>query len=415
MLIANPKGAATVTQRLKAIGDYPFRRLAALLADHAAPADLAPIALSVGEPQVGLPDWIGPIVAEQLAGFGKYPPLAGAPALRAAAAGWLRRRFGLSEALTDPDKMVLPTSGSREALFLAALALVEATPGAAKPLIGMPNPFYQVYAGAALAAGAEPLYLTADRDTGFLPDLTAISAADWARLRMLFLCAPTNPQGAVADLAYVTQALRLCRTHGVILALDECYADIYRGETAPPPSGLQAAAALGEGASGLLTFHSLSKRSSAPGLRSGFIAGDPALVAEVAKLLDYGGGGLPLPLQSVATALWSDDAHVAAIRAHYDANFVLAERHLGPLCGFKAPAGGFFLWLDVGCGEEACRALWTKAALRTLPGRYLARDAADGSNPGARYLRVAIAHPTATTQEALTRLADGLAPFFPQS
>ena len=389
-----------VNPRLDRLPGYPFARLRTLLDGVDPPAGVEPLALSVGEPQHGPP----PMLAETLAAnahlWGRYPPIGGTPGFRDAVASWLVRRYGLADGAIDPATQILPVAGTREALFMAAALALPDGRGGATPAVLIPNPHYHVYAGSAAMAGAEAVFLPATRETGFLPDLAAVDEATLARTALFYLCSPANPQGAAAGLDYLKTAVRLARDHDFVLCVDECYAEIYGGE--PPPGAVQACAALGYG--NVLVFHSLSKRSSAPGLRSGFVAGDPALIEKFKRLRDVGGATVPLPVMAASEALWRDDAHVEENRALYRAKFDAAEALLAGRFGFYRPDGGFFLWLDVGDGEAAARRLWAEAGLRVLPGAYLAHDDRDGHNPGAAFIRVALVHDQATTTEALERL-----------
>lgn len=394
-----------LNNRLDKLGDYPFRRLAALLADVTPPVDPAPLLLSIGEPQLPTPSLAMTALTGAAASFNKYPPAAGAPDWKAAAAGWLTRRYGLADGFIDPDKTIVPAPGTREALFLLGLAAIPTAKNGQVPAVVMPNPFYQVYAGASVLGGAEPVFVDATAENGFLPDLDALTPELLARTAIFYLCTPANPQGTVAPKPYLARLLALARQYDFVLALDECYAEIY-AET-PPPGGLEVAQASGA-LDNLVVFHSLSKRSSAPGLRSGFVAGDAKIIGALTRVMEYGGAGMPLPIQAAAAALWRDDQHVEDIRAIYRANFAAAAEIIGDRWGRFTPPGGFFLWLNVGDGEAATRALWREAGLKVLPGRYLARDQADGSNPGADYIRVALVHPPEVIRAALTRLADCL-------
>lgn len=387
---------------LATLSDYPFDRLRTLLDGIAPPPGLTPMVLSVGEPRHAPPALVADAIAGAAGEWGRYPPIDGTPAFREAVAGWLTGRFALPSGWLDLDRHVLPVAGTREALFLIALATVPRRIGGSRPAVLMPNPFYQVYYAAAVLAGAEPVLLPAGAETGFLPDLGAIDPAILGRTALFYLCSPANPQGAAASPAYLEHAVRLAWRHGFTLAVDECYSEIYAD--APPAGVLAAAAALGAGPEGVLAFHSLSKRSSVPGLRSGFVAGDPAVIAAFRRLRAFGGASLPGPVLAASTALWRDEAHVEASRALYRAKFDLAERVLAGRFGFSRPAGGFFLWLDVGCGEDAARRLWAEAGLRALPGAYLARAPAGSANPGARYLRLALIEDLSATEEALRRL-----------
>jgi len=270
----------------------------------------------------------------------------------------------------------------------------------------MPNPFYHVYAGAAAVAGAEPIFLPATRATDFMPDVEAVPLALLARTALAYICSPSNPQGAVAPVDYLERWVALARRYGFVVAFDECYAEIY--DKLPPQGALEACARLGGGVERVLVFHSLSKRSGAAGLRSGFLAGDERLIRRNQQLINYGGVAVPYPILAASTALWRDEAHVEEGRARYRANFDLAEARLAGRFGWQRPAGGFFLWLEVGDGEAAARMLWAKAGLRVLPGAYMARPAADGSNPGASYIRVALVQAPAETAVTLDRLVAAL-------
>jgi aspartate/methionine/tyrosine aminotransferase len=269
----------------------------------------------------------------------------------------------------------------------------------------MPNPFYQCYAGAAVAAGAEPVYLPATRETGFFPDFNAVPPALLERTAAVYLCSPSNPQGTCATRAAWADLILRARAHDFVVLADECYAEIYTG--APPPGVLEAAAATGS-LGQVLAFHSLSKRSNLPGLRSGFVAGDPELIARFAHLRNYGGAALPGPIQAASAAAWAEESHVEENRARYRTKFALAEQILGNRFGFYKPGGGFYLWLDVGDGERAALKLWREAGLRVLPGRYLGHDEREGdpaSNPGHPYIRIALVADEPTTETALRRLA----------
>jgi N-succinyldiaminopimelate aminotransferase len=385
---------------------HPFTRLNALLAG-IEPGAARPLLFSVGEPQQTPPELIRPLLTESLTDWGRYPPTLGTAAFRQAAAEWLTRRFRLPAGMVDPDRHVMPCAGTRQALFFIALAAVpEAEAG--RPAVLMPNPFYHVYAGAAAMAGAEPVFLPATPETGFLPVPEAVPRPVLARTALAYVCSPTNPQGAVADRRYLARWLALGREHGFTVAFDECYSEIYRDR--PPAGALEAAAEAGGSLEGLMVFHSLSKRSAGAGLRSGFVAGDARLVQRIAQLVNYGGVAVPLPILAASTALWRDEAHVATNRALYNENFALARRILGNRLGHATPEGGFFLWLDVGDGETAAKRLWAEAGLKVLPGGYMARPDAGGRNPGQRYIRVALVYDAAATADGLERLVRVLAP-----
>ena len=396
-----------INPRLDLLPDYPFQRLRDLLNPLAPPAGVEPVLMSLGEPQHAYPALVAEVMAANAHLYGKYPPAAGSPQLRQAIVGWLGRRYGLPAGFLDPDRHVSALSGTREGLFMCAFLAVPPEKGGGRAKVLMPNPFYQCYGGAAIASGGEPVYLPVTAESNFLPDLDAISADTWARTALFYLCSPSNPQGTIADIAYIRRLLGLARQHDFILVMDECYAEIYLDQ--PPPGALQAVQGFDGGAlDNLLCFHSLSKRSSVPGLRAGFVVGDPKLIRLFLRLREYGGNPLPLPIDATAAALWSDEAHVAPNRARYVAKFDTAQRILGNRFGFYRPGGGFFLWLDVGDSEAATVKLWTEAAIRVLPGAYLAVGAEGQENPGQRYIRVALVHDENTTAAALGRLAEVL-------
>jgi N-succinyldiaminopimelate aminotransferase len=390
-----------LNRRFAELNHYPFRRLAELIAGPAPATNEPPVDMSVGEPRHRPPAFLHEIVARNGEDWNRYPPLAGTPELRAACAAWLQRRYKLPAGMIDPETQIVSVAGTREGLFSAALVAISPANGGPPPLALMPNPFYQVYYGASICAGAEARFLPATKATGYLPDLEAIDEATLRRAEIFYLCTPANPQGAVADLTYLKRALQLARRHDFLLVVDECYAEIYSGSE-PPPGALEAAAALGGVCDNLLVFHTLSKRSSAPGLRSGFAAGSKEAIATLVKLRSYNCAATPM---AAATALWQDEAHVVDVRAQYRAAFDAAERQLAGRFGFYRPAGGFYLWLDVGDGETATKRLWHEAGVKVLPGAYLTQPDPDGSNAGKPYIRVALVYDAATTEAALARMA----------
>ena len=388
--------------RLERLGEGPFQRLRMLLAEIDPPDDLDEIVMSIGEPRHPYPEFVGNVVDGARDSWGTYPPTTGTPEYRSACAAWTGRRYYLPEGALDPERHIVPLCGTREGLFLIALTVVPETRAGGTPLVLIPNPFYHCYAGAAVAAGGEPRYLPATRDNGFLPDFAALSESDLARTALVYLCSPANPQGSVADLGYLKRLINLARAYDFVVVVDECYAEIYLDK--PPPGVLEACAALGDGFDNVLAFHSLSKRSSAPGLRCGFAAGDPNLVERFIAFRNYGCAQVPLPVYAAGTALWSDEEHVVANRALYREKFNLAEDLLGDRYGYSRPPGAFFLWLNIGDGEAAARELWARGGVRVLPGSYLTRDVEGESNPGAAYIRIALVDDIETTRDALTRI-----------
>ncbi len=386
--------------RLDGLTEYPFQRLAALLAgiEPAVPT----VNMGIGEPQHEPPALLLAALSKSAGDWGKYPPTAGTPVYRAAVTAWCTRRYELPANFLDPEKHVLPMAGTREGLFMAAQLCVPPRKNGQQPAVLMPNPFYQVYFGAAVMADAVPIFVPATKNLGFQPDYGAVSESELARTAMIYICTPANPQGTVANLARLKDIVRLARKHDFVVVSDECYSEIYAD--APPPGMLQACAELGEGLKNVLVFNSLSKRSSVPGLRAGFVAGDEDLIAKFSKLRAHAGAVQPLPVMAAATALWNDEAHVELNRTLYRAKFDDAAAIFGNTHGFYRPAGGFFLWLDVGDGEAAAKELWRSAGVRVLPGRYLARPQANAENPGAPYIRVALVHDQSTTKDALVRM-----------
>jgi aspartate/methionine/tyrosine aminotransferase len=386
-------------ERLEALPEYAFPRLRALLDPH--PPGGEPIAMSIGEPTHPFPDFVAETLAQAAAGYAKYPPNEGIAELREAAAGWLGRRYG---AAMDPEREVLPLNGTREGLFMACLALCPERKNGAAPVVLIPNPFYQCYAAAALAAGAEPVFVNATADTGHLPDFAALPRETLDRAAIAFICSPANPQGAVADAAYWRSLFALAERHDFRVFADECYSEIWRD--APPAGALEIARGPGAAVDPdrVLAFHSLSKRSNLPGLRSGFLAGGPGAVRAALRLRSYGGAPAPIPAQAAAAACWRDEAHVAANRALYAEKYAIADAALCALPGYASPQAGFFVWLRVGDGEAAAVKLWRETGVRALPGAYLSRDTAQG-DPGAAYLRLALVADADRTRRGLQAVA----------
>ncbi|MBN2631366.1 MAG: aminotransferase class I/II-fold pyridoxal phosphate-dependent enzyme [Rhodobacteraceae bacterium] len=390
-------------ERFSNLPEYAFPRLRKLLDAHAPGG--TPIAMTIGEPRHPMPDFVGPILAQHLDGFGVYPPNDGTPELLAAISTWVQRRYGVA---LSPDR-IMALNGTREGLFNAAIALAPETKAGKRPVILMPNPFYQVYAVAALTVGAEPVYVPATAETGFLPDYESLPTDILDRVTVAYLCSPANPQGVIAPEDYLARLLALAEKHDFRVFADECYSEIWRD--APPPGALTVARASGTDPERVAVFHSLSKRSNLPGLRSGFVATGPQSMARIRQLRAFAGAPLPLPIQHVSQAAWSDEAHVAHSLALYQEKFHLADQVFAGLTNRVSPEGGFFLWLPVpaaiGDGEAAALTLWRETGVRVLPGAYLSRDA-DGQNPGRGYIRVALVAPKDDLQHGLTRLRDCL-------
>jgi N-succinyldiaminopimelate aminotransferase len=383
----------------------PFTRTRRLL-EPAKPGHAEPIDLTIGDPREAMPAFVADRMKEASALFGSYPKIRGSDELRSAIAAWIGRRYGIGDAI-DPMREVLPVSGSREGLFYAAIPAVGRKRVEGRPAILIVNPFYQSYLGAALAVNAEPVFLNATAETGHLPDLDALAHEPdlLARTAALYLCSPANPQGAVADAAYIRRALALARQYDFMLFFDECYAEIYTRE--PPLGALQVALQMPERFKNLVVFNSLSKRSNLPGLRSGFLAGDAAFLETLAEIRNMVAPTMPGPIQHLSAAVWSDEAHVEAIRAAYRTKFDVCDQVLGNRFGYARPDGGFFLWLDMsnlGGAEHAALTIWQAAGVRVIPGAYLAEPDRAGVNPGASYVRIALVADAATVRGALERL-----------
>jgi aspartate/methionine/tyrosine aminotransferase len=393
----------TFPERFKDLPEYAFPRLRRLLDGQPPGGEV--IHMTIGEPRHPFPDWIGAVLAENLAGFGVYPPNDGSAELLAAISAWIGRRYGVA---VGPERL-MALNGSREGLFNACIALCPETKAGGRPVVLTPNPFYQVYAVAALAAGAEPVYLPATAAGGFLPDYAGLPARVLERTAIAYLCSPSNPQGAVASKEYLADLLSLAERYDFRVFCDECYSEVWRD--APPPGLIQVAAEIGADPERVVVFNSLSKRSNLPGLRAGFVAAGPQSIRAIRQLRAYGGAPLPLPLQRVAERLWADESHVEASRRLYCDKFDMVDRLFADRQGWAAPAGGFFLWLPVpegiGDGEAAALKLWRQTGVRVLPGAYLSREVG-GENPGKGYVRVALVAPYDELQRGLTRLHDCL-------
>ncbi len=359
------------------------------------------INMTIGEPRHAFPAFVGEILATNLSGFGKYPNNNGTDDLLDAISGYLERRYGIDV----PNGQIMNLNGTREGLYNAAMALCPEVKNGQKPVILTPNPFYQVYAVASLSVNADPIYVPATPDTGNLPDFAALSDEVLNKTAIAYVCSPANPQGAVADRAYWETLIGLAEKHDFQIFADECYAEIYRD--APPVGAMQVARDMGADPERVLIFHSLSKRSNLPGLRSGFCAGGPQSIAKIRSLRAYAGAPVAGPIQAVSAAAWADDDHVVENRALYHQKYKIADDTLGHVLGYQSPQAGFFLWLPVDNGEQAAVKLWQETGVRTLPGAYLSQTQ-DGQNPGDTFIRVAMVAPTQELQRGLTLIRDCL-------
>lgn len=374
---------------LSKLQPYPFERLRALLAGAQPPANRPHIPLYIGEPRHAPPAFALDALTRNLDGFGSYPLTAGIPQLRVAIANWLTRRFQLPSNSISPETMVLPVNGTREALFAFVQAIIDPS---RRPLLVMPNPFYQIYEGAAFLAGAEPYFMPMSSGSGapLLPDLDSVPAEVWERCQLLFLCSPSNPTGAVASIEYLRRALELAERYDFVVASDECYSEIYLDEGRPPPGLLQAALAAGNTSyERCIVFHSLSKRSSLPGMRSGFVAGDVKLMKQFLLYRTYHGSAMPQPTQMASIAAWDDETHVAQNRELYRQKFAAVVPILREVMDVEMPEAAFYLWPRVGDGERFTRSLFEHHNVTVLPGSYIARNM-PGGNPGHDRVRISL-------------------------
>ena len=390
--------------RLSQLHDYPFQRLAALLEGVSSAAQRPHVNLSIGEPKHEPPAAVVEFLADRRhlsEGLGAYPATRGLEELREAICAWLKRRFG---AELDPDRGVLPVSGSREALFSFAQAAVGAKPD---PLVILPNPFYQIYEGAAILSGAAPYYLNAEATNGYRQDFESVPDSVWARTEVLYLCSPGNPTGKVTPAATQRWLIEQAHRFDFVIAADECYSEIHLDEDRPPTGLLRESDALGNPDYGrCLVFHSLSKRSSLPGLRSGFVAGDAGLLERYYQHRTYQGAALPVHVQRASALAWRDEAHVRQNRALYRAKFEAAAPLLNAAFDARLPEGGFYFWLPTGEDDrQFARALHRDLNIGVLPGSFLGRETAQG-NPGANHARIALVAPEAECVEAIQRLVD---------
>ncbi len=367
---------------------YPFQKLHQLFAGITPPADKADTRLSIGEPKHATPELIPEAIRDNLDGLASYPLTKAVPALRQTIAEWLTQRFKLPSDSIDPERHVLPVNGTREALFAFAQAIIDPSSSAA---VVMPNPFYQIYEGAALLAGARPVFLDCLEDNGFIPDFEAVSPETWQQCQLLYLCSPGNPTGAVIGLAELQKLIQLAEQYDFIIASDECYSEIYQDEHNPPPGLLQAAAESGNrDYKRCVVFHSLSKRSNAPGLRSGFVAGDAQVLEKFLLYRTYHGCAMSPVFQAASIAAWRDETHVIENRTQYREKFHAVKAILDPVIPVEIPPASFYLWLKTPLDDEAlAKLLFQQQHITVLPGSYLSRENA-GVNPGHGYIRIAL-------------------------
>ena len=386
-----------INDRICHLRPYPFVRLQNLLADLT--PGMHPIHMHLGEPQHPIPPIVSTCFAQHTEGWGRYPPVQGLPAFRVAVADWLRRRYALPEAMIDSETMILPVSGTREALYMGHHIISRS--GTEVPYALMSDPFYQVYYAGAVTAGFQPFLIpTVDGQDPF-ESFMAVPADILCKTAVMTVCSPSNPQGSVATLDQWKALIHKARMYDIVLFADECYSEIYT--TTPPPGVLEACRELGGSLDRVMVFNSLSKRSNVPGLRSGFVCGDPRMVSAFSRLRSYACAGMPLPIAEVSYALWSDDVHVEENRRLYAEKFTDAAALLEKHFAVTIPSGGFFLWLDVGDGIEITRQLWKHAGVSVLPGRFLASCSESGKSCADRFVRVALVHTRSLAREGLER------------
>ncbi|MDG9783040.1 succinyldiaminopimelate transaminase [Metapseudomonas otitidis] len=387
---------------LNQLQPYPFEKLRALLAGAQPPADRTPIALSIGEPKHRSPDFVAKALADNLDQLAVYPTTLGIPALREAIAAWCERRFKVPAGWLDAARHVLPVNGTREALFAFTQAVVNR---ADNGLVVSPNPFYQIYEGAALLAGAEPHYLPCEAENGFNPDFDAVPVEVWKRCQILFLCSPGNPTGALVPVEQLKKLIALADEHDFVIAADECYSELYFDEANPPAGLLTACAELGRSDfTRCVVFHSLSKRSNLPGLRSGFVAGDAAILKAFLLYRTYHGCAMPVQTQLASVAAWNDEAHVRANRDLYREKYDAVLDILGGVLDVQRPDGGFYLWAKTPVDDTTfTRELFAREHVTVVPGSYLSREV-NGINPGAGRVRMALVAPLAECIEAAERI-----------
>lgn len=398
-----------MTPNLKYLHPYPFEKLAQLKQGIVPPANKPHIALSMGEPTHATPHLIQEALLTHLHGLANYPTTKGIPELRQTIAEWICRRFQIPADAVNAETQVLPVNGTREALFSFAQCLIDPTGVAPVPVVIMPNPFYQIYEGAALLAGAEPYFLNTLEDSGYLPDFDAVQDEIWQRCQLIYICSPGNPTGSVIDQASHEKLLNLAEKHDFVIASDECYTEIYDDETNPPPGLLQTAYNMGNTAfKRCVIFHSLSKRSNAPGLRSGFVAGDAGLLKHYFQYRTYHGCAMPLPTQHASIQAWQDEHHVVENRRLYREKFAAFIDILGEACSITKPPASFYVWLKTPIADtEFAQRLFAQENITVLPGSYLSRDC-DGINPGLNHVRIALVAPLDECVDAAQRIKNFL-------
>ena len=394
-----------MNSRLASLQPYPFQKLAQLIHGIEPPADKTPLRLSIGEPQHAAPAFVLEALKSNLVGLSRYPVTRGSVELRRSIASWVTRRFHLDKLAPDPERHVLPVAGTREALFSIAQTVIDRRVNSRPPSVIMPNPFYQIYEGATLLAGARPYFLNTDENNGFRMDFSRVPEDTWRQVPLIYICSPGNPTGAVHTHGELAGLIELAQKYDFLIASDECYSEIYFEENAPPVGLLQVANDIGiRDYRHCLAFHSLSKRSNLPGLRSGFVAGDGDILAQFHQYRTYHGCALPPPTQAASITAWNDEEHVRANRDQYRAKFDAVLKILKPVLDVNKPEASFYLWPKTPQDDETfARELYANQNVLVLPGSYLSRKAA-GINPGRNRVRIALVAPLAECTEAAQRI-----------
>lgn len=388
---------------LSALHAYPFEKLAKIKADCQPPEDLSAILLSIGEPKHPAPAFVIDRLKTAMTEIGAYPSTKGSKEFRQTIGQWLSNRFLLPQQCLNPDQNILPVNGTREALFAIAQASINRNQ--TTPTVLMPNPFYQIYEGAAILAGAEPVYLPCEEENNFLPNFDQVTEQNLKNCQLLYLCSPANPSGAVLTSQQMTHIIELADRYNFIIASDECYSEIYHDDLNPPPSLLQACHDMGrEDFSRCIVFHSLSKRSNLPGLRSGFVAGDANIIGPFLKYRTYHGCAMPVPTQLASCEAWRDETHVEENRQRYRDKFTAVEKILGTQIDIELPQAGFYLWLKTPIDDiEFARQLYQQQNVTVLPGQFLSRTI-EGRNPGQNRVRIALVARLQECVEAAERI-----------
>lgn len=392
---------------IEKLHSYPFEKLALLKRGIRPPAHLNPIYLSIGEPTHDAPEFVKRRLSDSLNELNRYPTTRGIKELRETIVLWLEKRFSLRGQSLNPDINVLPVCGTREAIFAFIQSSIANQMSGEPPILVTPNPFYQIYEGAAILAGADVNYINCTERDGFLPDFSLVPEKVWQRCQLLQLCSPGNPTGAVMSLAHMQQAIELADKYDFIIASDECYSEVYLDESTPPPGLLEACSEMGRhDYSRCVVFHSLSKRSNLPGLRSGFVAGDEQLIQSFYKYRTYHGSTMSLPAQKASMMAWSDEEHTRKNRALYREKFAAVTEILEGVLSFSQPLASFYLWVKTPIDDiDFSQMLFAEKNVTVVPGQYLSRDS-NGSNPGANYVRIALVASTAECIDAAMRIRE---------